>query len=174
MFFFQNLVTTPLGDGYREHYLTQINPKESKNVLEIMRAMLSLQAMKNNIDKISKNAQNLNYKDACKNFKDYIEEDSNQDLGGLANLGKLLKIKEVWDRLQNDKEIKEMMEIISDPESFMVLIQFLPISKDDEVVGELVKSVGDLIAVKKKFESHRGCLDVYYRVETHKVEYLRQ
>ena len=67
-----------------------------------------------------------------------------------------------------------MMEIISDPESFMVLIQFLPISKDDEVVGELVKSVGDLIAVKKKFESHRGCLDVYYRVETHKVEYLRQ
>ena len=165
VFVFQGLLqgtTAHEYGGYNESDLTLINPKESKKVLEIMQETLSLQAMKNNMDKISKHVDDLNFKEACKHVEENIEEDSNPDLAGLFK---------VYGRLQNDAEI---MKIIRNPDSFIKLIPLLFDKNSDKMVKEWVTTIGNLITAKKRAWKHEKCLAIYHKVNIHQIEFLRK
>lgn len=167
VFVFQGLLQGIWSDGgYNESDLTLINPKESKKVLEIMQETLSLQAMKNNMDKISKHVDDLNFKEACKHVEENIGEDSNQDLDGRGLLT-------LVGRLQNDAEI---MKIIRNPESFIELIPLLfEIDKNsDQMVKDWVITIGNLITAKKRAWKHEKCLAIYHKVNIYQIEFLRK
>ena len=173
LFFLKPILSTNETERHKE-YMTFISNNENwikqdmlPDVIKLIESMTTRNQIKGDIHKVIGAKKRVNLTKVCEGIGSWWEENSKKPGQNLNSLS----LYSSWAKIE--KEHKDLIHFIKDPENFPTFVDLLLSGKEiDPEVKDWGNTLANFVATLAKTQRHRTCLLPYFQYDIHQIKYL--